>query len=63
MLELLPDEYLDNFTKWSIITNILKNYEKYDIWDEWSKQSDKYNSRKNVVIWRNTKILYLIFSF
>jgi hypothetical protein len=55
MLKLLPSEYLTDYTKWIIITNILKGQNKLEIWDDWSKQSTKYNKRKNYSIWRSTK--------
>ena len=65
MLLLLPSEYLNEYSKWIIITNILKNLNKFDIWDEWSKQSENYNSRANISIWNSTKkimfnVAYLI---
>ena len=54
LLEYLPDEYLTNFKDWIKITHILKEINKYDIWDEWSKTNkEKYNKEKNNNIWDN----------
>ena len=59
MLNILPVDYLDEYSKWIIITNILKGQDKYNIWDNWSKQSNAYNVYKNKSIWRATKkIIY-----
>ena len=55
MLDVLPSIYLNSYSKWIIITNILKFQDKFDIWDEWSKQSKNSNSRINASIWRSTK--------
>jgi len=65
MLILLPKEYLDDYSKWIIITNILKGQDKQELWNDWSKQSKQYNYRKNLSIWKSTKkimfdIQYLI---
>jgi hypothetical protein len=65
MLELLPKLYLDDYSKWIIITNILKGQDKQDLWNNWSKKSKQYNYRKNLSIWKSTKkimfdIQYLI---
>lgn len=54
-LNMLPETYLDDYQHWSIITNILKGLNKFDVWDNWSKQSDKYNGYKNRNIWRSCK--------
>ena len=55
MLNILPADYLDKYSKWIIITNILKGQDKYDIWNNWSKQSNAHNVYKNKSIWRETK--------
>ena len=55
MLSLLPADYLDDYHKWIIITNILKGQDKKEIWDKWSKQSDSYSYYKNQSIWRSCK--------
>ena len=60
MLNILPADYLDEYSKWIIITNILKGQDKYDIWDNWSKQSNAYNVYKNKSIWRATKFFFMI---
>ena len=43
MLDILLADYLDEYSKWIIITKILKEQDKFDIWDNWSKQSNAYN--------------------
>ena len=59
MLEQLDESYLNDYDRWSIITNMLKSMDKKEIWDKWSKGSDKYNKYKNEKIWRgNKKLIY-----
>ena len=55
LLDQLPFEYIEDYDKWSIITNILKGLDKKDLWDKWSYQSERYNKTKNATIWRNIK--------
>jgi len=55
LLDQLDPSYVDDYSKWSIITNIFKGIDKYKLWDEWSKGSDRYNKFKNMNIWKNTK--------
>ena len=55
LLNDLDPSYLDDYKKWIIITNIFKGIDKYKLWDDWSKQSDRYNRFKNLNIWKNTK--------
>lgn len=56
MLNKLDDKYLDEYKYWSIITNILKGLNKYELWKNWSKKSNnKYNLWSNNSIWRSTK--------
>ena len=55
MLNLLPSDYLDEYSKWIIITNILEGQDKREIWNN----ADAYNFYKNESIWRATKkIIY-----
>ena len=59
MLKQLDESYLNDYNRWSIITNMLKSMDKKEIWDKWSKGSDKYNKYKNEKIWRgNKKLIY-----
>ena len=57
ILSKLPNEYLNDFhikqdkSGWYITTTILKQLNKYDIWDEWSKTSKNYNQLENNKIW------------
>ena len=55
LLDQLDPSYVDDYSKWSIITNIFKGIDKYKLWDDWSKGSDRYNRFKNMNIWKNTK--------
>ena len=51
LLNNLPIEYNNEVSKWLIITAIMKNMNKYDIWNEWSKRSSKFNEYNNVIYW------------
>jgi hypothetical protein len=53
MLNKLDNEYLINYNKWLIITTILKTENKFDIWNNWCKNSSNYNYNNNVKIWNN----------
>jgi hypothetical protein len=33
LLDKLPDKYLNNYSEWSKITNILKSIDKFDMWN------------------------------
>lgn len=47
--------YVEDYDKWLIITGIMKNINKFDIWNEWSKNSDRYNEIGNKKIWNSLK--------
>jgi hypothetical protein len=51
----LDDTYYDNYSKWLMITTVLKSLNKFDIWDEWSKNSRRYNQKNNYTIWNKNK--------
>jgi hypothetical protein len=51
VLNLLNGEWLNDFKKWAIITNILKGLDKFELWEQWSMGSEKYNKKKNNAIW------------
>ena len=51
VLNVLNGEWLNEFRKWSIVTNILKGLDRYELWNEWSSKSDKYNEHNNNDIW------------
>ena len=55
ILDALPSEYLNEISKWLAITNIMKNMNKFDLWDKWCKKSSKYDQYKNVIIWNSAK--------
>jgi hypothetical protein len=56
----LPFDYCDNYNKWIKIGMILFNIttpenDYYNLWDEWSKQSNKYNEKDLKNFWKNFK--------
>jgi hypothetical protein len=51
ILKGLDASYLNEVSKWLIITNISKNLDMYDVWDNWSRTSTKYDEYKNIIIW------------
>jgi hypothetical protein len=56
----LPFDYCDDYNKWIKIGLILFNIttpenDYYDLWDEWSKQSSKYNAKDLKNFWKNFK--------
>jgi hypothetical protein len=57
-LTLLNNTYLNNYSKWLIVASCLKSVDKFDIFNEWSKASNKYNEQENLNIYNNidTKI-------
>lgn len=56
MLNDLDDDYLNEFEPWLIITSVLKYHNLYDIWNEWSSKSEKYNEINNDLIYDYVKI-------
>jgi len=55
ILKELPIKYLNEYKEWYKITAILKKINKKKVWDDWSKESKKYNERNNNIIWDNLK--------
>jgi hypothetical protein len=56
----LPFDYCHDYNKWIKIGMILFNISTpennyYDLWNEWSKQSDKYNEKDLNNFWKNFK--------
>jgi hypothetical protein len=56
----LPFDYCDDYNKWIKIGMILFNIstpenDYYNLWDEWSKQSTKYNEKELKTFWKNFK--------
>ena len=51
LLNKLPDEYYNDFKSWMTITSALKSVNLKDVWDTFSKKSDKYDELKNKNIW------------
>jgi len=58
MLNNLTNNYLNIFEDWLLITTCLKSCNKFEIWDNWSKQNlNKYNYNSNLEIWNTNKAL------
>lgn len=56
LLNKFPFEYVDDTEKWFKITCSLRSSNLYKIWNNWSKQSPKYNKWKNIErYWKNLK--------
>jgi len=51
ILNRLPEEYNDEYDKWIKIGMILHTYNKFNIWDDWSKKSRKYNKEDILKKW------------
>lgn len=56
----LPFDYCDDYNKWIKIGMILFNIstpenDYYNLWNEWSKQSTKYNEKELKNFWKNFK--------
>jgi hypothetical protein len=51
LLQLLPNEFCDNYLKWLSVTNVLKGLNKQDLWNTFSRKSKKYNRSNNINIW------------
>jgi len=65
ILNKLDKSYLTDYTKWLIVLTILKNLDKFDIFDNWCiKNPDNYDSQQNLKMWNANKglinINYLI---
>lgn len=64
ILNKLDDSYFNNYDKWLIVLTVLKNLNKFDIFNSFSKKSNKYNYENNVKLWNYNKgfidINYLI---
>jgi len=52
----LPDSYLNDHNKWWYITKLLKALREKATWDNWSKESHKYNKSGNNKIWTGIKV-------
>ena len=57
LLESLPEEYRDDYSKWLAITSTLKSEGERlkDVWDEWSAKSKSYNRDQNMKIWSDLR--------
>lgn len=55
LLELIPDEFLNDYSKWIQILNVLKGINKFEVFDKWCKKSESYNREQNIILWNSTK--------
>jgi len=51
ILNKLDISWNTDFKKWSIVTNILKGLNYKELWNNWSKKSNKYNGVNNNILW------------
>lgn len=58
ILNMLSQEYCDNYLKWLSVTNVLKGLNKIDIWDSFSKKSKRYSKTNNMIIWNNLNCFF-----
>ena len=59
ILNLLPNDYLDNYDKWLVVLNVLKNMNKFDLFDNWSKKSSNYCQTNNLILYNDTKNMFI----
>lgn len=52
----LPTDYNDNRDEWLKISSILKKAGFKDVWDDWSKKSNKYNKINNESIFKRLSV-------
>ena len=61
----LPSNYYNNYSDWLILLTVLKNLNKFDIFDEFSKKGENYNYNNNIALWNANEgkidINYLLF--
>ena len=55
-LDLLPEQYLNNYALWLSVLSACKSLDKrvvnkYKLFDDWSKQSKSYDSKENKRLW------------
>jgi len=53
LINKLPNKYLTNYNNWFIITSCLKSENLFDVWNNWSKKSKKYDAEKNIRQWES----------
>ena len=47
MLSKLEAKYLNNYSDWLIVMSVLRSLDKFEIFDEWSKNTSHYNRTTN----------------
>ena len=65
LLNKLDKSYLENYSKWLIVLTIIKNLDKFELFDNWCKKKpENYNYEQNLKMWIANKglinINYLI---
>ena len=55
ILDKLDEKYKHNYSDWLKVTTALKGIDRFDLWDEYSKQSPHYNYNKNLAMWNCNK--------
>ena len=53
LLDKLPSEYYDDYSKWLTVATVLKGMKRYEAFDKFSKKSSKYDKEKNDVIYNS----------
>ena len=53
LLDKLPSEYYDDYSKWLTVTTVLKGMKRYEAFDKFSKKSSKYDKEKNDIIYNS----------
>ena len=65
MLSKLEAKYLNNYSDWLIVMSVLRSLDKFEIFDEWSKNTSHYNRTNNKYLWKqNSGVLdinYLVY--
>lgn len=59
ILNLLPDDYNNDYMKWIIVLNVMKGLNKYDIWRDWCRKSDKFNEHANLNYWNKMTNIFI----
>ena len=53
ILDELPPEHCNDFSKWFLVTAALKSANLREVWDVWSKTSTSYDEAGNLAIWNS----------
>ena len=53
LLDKLPSEYYEDYSKWLKVSSVLKGMKRYEAFDKFSKKSSKYDKEKNDIIYNS----------